>query len=190
MASKVDRRRFLKSSGMGIAAGAAAAVTASALAAENPATSPAVPVPDTQTKRTVPKDGPQPACSCAAPKLIFACSGASDVGKIADLAARKLTEEGVAKMSCLAGVGGRVNLIMDATKSAQAILVIDGCLQQCARKTMKQAGFTTYEYLSLHDMGMEKGKTPATEKAVTKVASRGKALLLKQHFKKGEDVYG
>jgi len=28
-------------------------------------------------------------------------------------------------------------------------------------------------------MGMEKGKTPATEQKVTKVASRGKALLPK-----------
>ena len=40
--------------------------------------------------------------------MIFACSGSADVGKIADLAARKLMEDGVGKMSCLAGVGGRV----------------------------------------------------------------------------------
>jgi uncharacterized metal-binding protein len=179
VASKVNRRRFLKNTGTRIAAGAVAAVAASALAAENPATSPAIPAPDTQTKRAPGKDIPQPACSCAAPRLIFACSGASDVGKIADLAARKMTEEGTGKMSCLAGVGGRVNMIMDAAKSAQAILVIDGCVQQCARNTLKKAGFTTFEYLSLHDMGMEKGKTPATEKAVAKVVSRGKALLPK-----------
>ena len=32
------------------------------------------------------------ACACGtAPKLIFACSGAADVGQISDLAARKLT---------------------------------------------------------------------------------------------------
>ena len=111
--------------------------------------------------------------------MIFACSGSADVGKITDLAARKLTEDGDGKMSCLAGVGGRVSLLMDATKSAQAILVIDGCLQHCARKALKQAGFTTFEHLSLHEMGMEKGKTPATEEMVAKVASRGKALLLK-----------
>ena len=179
MASKVNRRRFLTSAGTGIAAGAAAAVTASALASENPATSPAIPVPDAQTKPVVADDSLQAVCSCAAPKMIFACSGSADVGKIADLAARKLTEDGDGKMSCLAGVGGRVTLIMDATKSAKAILVIDGCLQHCARRTLRQAGFTTFEHLALHDMGMEKGKTPATDEAVAKVVSRGKDLLLK-----------
>ena len=50
MASEVNRRRFLKSAGTGIAAGAAAAVTASALASDNPASSPSIPLPDAQTK--------------------------------------------------------------------------------------------------------------------------------------------
>ncbi|MEI6422312.1 MAG: putative zinc-binding protein [Lentisphaerota bacterium] len=37
-------------------------------------------------------------CACAtAPKLIFACSGAADVGAIADQAARKLSREGKGK---------------------------------------------------------------------------------------------
>ena len=35
------------------------------------------------------------------PRLIFACSGASDVGEIADRAARKLSREGVGKMYCI-----------------------------------------------------------------------------------------
>ena len=134
MASELNRRRFLKSAGTGIAAGAAAAVTASAPAAENPATSAPIPVPDAQTKPAVAEEGLQPECCCAAPKMIFACSGSADVGKIADLAARKLMEDGEGKMSCLAGVGGRVSLILDATKSAKAILVIDGCVQHCAQK--------------------------------------------------------
>ncbi|MFZ5830584.1 MAG: putative zinc-binding protein, partial [Planctomycetota bacterium] len=60
-----------------------------------------------------------PACACgSAPKLIFACSGAADVGQIADLAARRLTAEGVGKMFCLAGIGGRVSGIMETTKTA------------------------------------------------------------------------
>ena len=46
------------------------------------------------------------ACACgSAPKLIFACSGAADVGAIADQAARKLTKDGAGKMYCLAGIG-------------------------------------------------------------------------------------
>jgi uncharacterized metal-binding protein len=122
--------------------------------------------------------GNQPQCACgAAPKLIFACSGAADVGQVADLAARRLNAEGAGKMFCLAGIGGRVSGIMATTQAAQAILAIDGCPLDCARKSLEQAGFSQFEHLRLTDMGLEKGKTPATEEVVTQVASRGRQRL-------------
>ena len=64
-------------------------------------------------------------CECsAAPTLIFACSGAADVGEITDLVARKLTREGIGKMFCLAGVGGRVDPILETTKAAEQIVIV------------------------------------------------------------------
>ena len=120
----------------------------------------------------------QSCCECSvAPKLIFACSGAADVGQISDLAARKLTAEGVGKMFCLAGIGGRVSGIMETTKAASAILAIDGCPLDCARKTLEEAGFSRFEHLRLSDLGMKKGKTPATPEHVDKVVSRGQMRL-------------
>lgn len=86
-------------------------------------------------------------------------------------------EDGVGKMSCLAGVGGRVKGIMETTQAAKTILAIDGCPLHCARNTLEQAGFKKFEHLCLSDMGMAKGKTPVTEKAIAKVASQGKARL-------------
>jgi uncharacterized metal-binding protein len=80
-------------------------------------------------------------------------------------------------MSCLAGVGGRVKGIMEITRSAQAILAIDGCPLHCARNTLEQAGFKKFEHLCLSDMKMEKGKTPVTEEAVAKVVGVGKTRL-------------
>lgn len=124
------------------------------------------------------KEPEQPACACdVAPKLIFACSGAADVGRIADLAARQMTAEGVGKMFCLAGIGGRVSGIMASTQSARAILVIDGCPLDCARKTLENAGFTQFEYLRLSDLGMPKGKTPVTDETVATVVRAGRARL-------------
>lgn len=118
------------------------------------------------------------ACACgAAPKLIFACSGAADVGAVADQAARKLTKDGVGKMFCLAGVGGRVSGIMATTESAARILAIDGCPLNCVKNCLEQAGFTKYEHLQLADLGMEKGKTPPTPETVTKAATAGAAKL-------------
>lgn len=118
------------------------------------------------------------ACACgSAPKLIFACSGAADVGAIADQAARKLTKDGVGKMYCLAGIGGRVGGIMATTESAARILAIDGCPVNCAKNTLEQAGFKKYEHLQLADLGMEKGKTPPTAETVAKAASAGETKL-------------
>lgn len=117
-------------------------------------------------------------CSCAgAPKLIFACSGAADVGAVADQAARKLTREGAGKMYCLAGIGGRVSGIMKSTEAAAAVLAIDGCPINCAKNTLDQAGFTGYKHLQMADLGLEKGKTPVCEESIAKVASKGIELL-------------
>lgn len=178
MASKVNRRRFLKGAGMGIASGAAITAAASAGASESPSGLSGIPVPDAQIKHAAGGAAPVVCCTPAS-RLVFACSGAADVGKIADLTARKLTEEGAGKMFCLAGVGGRVKAIMEGTKAAQAILAIDGCPLHCARNTLLQAGFKKFEHLCLADMGMVKGKTPPTEQAVAKAAKRGKSMLPK-----------
>jgi len=122
----------------------------------------------------------QPQCSCqAAPKLIFPCSGASDVGGLTDRAARKMTLDLVGKMYCLAGIGGRVEGIMADTKAAAKVLVIDGCKEECARKTMELAGFTGFAHLQLErDLGFEKGAARVTAARIRQVADRGAELLV------------
>ena len=118
------------------------------------------------------------ACACgAAPKLIFACSGAADVGAVADQAARKLTKDGAGRMFCLAGIGGRVSGITATTESAAKILAIDGCPAACAKNTLEQAGFRKYAHVQLAELGMEKGKTPPTPEAVAKAAAAGAEKL-------------
>lgn len=117
-------------------------------------------------------------CACtAAPKLIFACSGAADVGAIADQAARKLTRDGVGKMFCLAGVGGRVSGIMKTTEAAGAILAIDGCPLNCVKNCLEQAGFTKFQHLQMADLGLEKGKSPVADDSIARVAQKGAELL-------------
>lgn len=111
------------------------------------------------------------------PTLIFACSGAADVGEVSDRAARELTKEGAGAMFCLAGLGGRVEPIMKKTASASKILAIDGCSLNCVKNTLIQAGFNTFIHLQLADIGLEKGKSPANEENINKVAAKGKELL-------------
>ena len=113
---------------------------------------------------------------CAAPTLIFACSGAADVGAIADRATRKLTADEAGKMYCLAGIGGRVPGILKTTEEAEKILAIDGCPLDCTKLSLEEAGFTEFEHMKVTDLGLEKGKSPATDENIATVVQ---AVLLK-----------
>ena len=81
------------------------------------------------------------------------------------------------RMYCLAGIGGRVEGIMANTKAAARVLVIDGCKEECARKTMELAGFKDFQHLKLAEMGFKKGETPLTPARIREVAAKGAELL-------------
>ncbi len=118
-------------------------------------------------------------CACGkAPDLIFACSGGSDVGEIADRAARRLTAVGAGKMYCLAGIGGQVSGIVKTTESAGSVLVIDGCPVDCGKKTLEHAGISGFIHLRVTDCGFEKGKSPATDERVEAVVEKAQTRAL------------
>jgi uncharacterized metal-binding protein len=115
-------------------------------------------------------------CS-GAKKLIFSCSGAADVGEIADRAARRLSREGAGKMYCMAGIGARVSAIVKTTEAAGGLLALDGCPLNCASRSLAEAGFKNYASVSLADLGLDKGHSPASEENVEKVTKAAKELL-------------
>ncbi len=114
---------------------------------------------------------------CGGPKLIFACSGAADVGAIADQAARRLTKDGAGAMFCLAGIGGRIVPIMEKTCGAAKVLAIDGCPLNCVSETLKRAGFDAFEHLLVTDLGITKGNAEINDENVGKVVAKGKGML-------------
>jgi len=116
-------------------------------------------------------------CCSVGTTLIFACSGAADVGEIADRAARKMTKEGTGKMFCLAGIGGRIEPIMKTTEQASKILVLDGCQLDCVKNCLQQAGFADFEHFRVTDLGMEKGKTSVDEQNIAKTVAKAKEML-------------
>ena len=120
----------------------------------------------------------QPKCTCnGGPDLLFCCSGAADTAEIADLAVRQLHKAKEAKMFCLAGIAGDVELIVVNTKTANRMLVVDGCDSDCARKTMEKCGFNDFIHFRTTDLGMEKGKTPVSGERIAQVAGRLRELL-------------
>lgn len=110
-------------------------------------------------------------CCSTEAKLVYACSGAADVGEIADQVARKLRSEGYAKMTCLAGVGAGLSGYVQSAKGADVAIVIDGCATACARKSLERIGVNPISYI-LTSMGLEKGKTPVTKKIINEVSEK------------------
>ncbi|OGF50747.1 MAG: hypothetical protein A2044_07840 [Candidatus Firestonebacteria bacterium GWA2_43_8] len=110
-------------------------------------------------------------CGCGGSckeKVLFACSGAADVGELSDKVARKLRKDGFGKMSCLIGIGAKLDSFLQTAKNSNTI-VIDGCSVNCGKKAVEAAGITA-NIITLTEMGMEKGKTPVTDELVNKTA--------------------
>ena len=96
-------------------------------------------------------------CLCEpAEILIFPCSGGSNVGQIANQAGIKLTQDGMGRFFCLAGIGGHVSGMIESTKAGKVLVAIDGCPVACAKKTLEHAGFNIDEYVEITSMGIEK----------------------------------
>jgi uncharacterized metal-binding protein len=109
--------------------------------------------------------------------VVYACSGCSDAGELADRIARRLAREGAAEMSCLAGIGGRVKPLVNKAAGAERILAIDGCPLNCTRHTLELAGFKNFEHLELHQLGFTKNSCPVTDARVEAGVKAAKIIL-------------
>jgi uncharacterized metal-binding protein len=106
-------------------------------------------------------------------KIVYGCAGCSDVGEISDLICRQLRKEGYAQptASCLAGIGAGIQTFIDAAKSVEEVITVDGCGMACARKIVEHINITLKSYI-LTDMGLEKGKSQVTDDLVSEMAEK------------------
>lgn len=88
--------------------------------------------------------------------VILACSGASNVGQMANEIAKRLDSDGTAKFFCMAGVGGHVSGMVASVSAADKALVLDGCPVGCGKRTMEAAGLERYSYVVLTQLGIAK----------------------------------
>ncbi len=116
-------------------------------------------------------------CCGGAPRLVFACSGASDVGAVADQTVRRVSRMKLASMGCLAAVANGLDFAIDPVKQAERIIVIDGCPENCARLTIEKAGAPSVDHVLLSELGMEKGHTKVDQKHIARVYNRVESIL-------------
>jgi uncharacterized metal-binding protein len=111
----------------------------------------------------------QKTCLCGNGEyVVITCSGACDLGQIADLVARKLRDNKIRKMNCLAAVAADVKPTIEMFKGAN-LLLIDGCPVDCGKKILDKAGITNYKYLRMTDLSYVKGQTPVTSEVIDAV---------------------
>lgn len=118
----------------------------------------------------------KPTCGCGVDEyIVLSCSGASDLGYIADQTARKLHRNKVRKMNCLTVAATGTDEKVEDFKKCN-ILVIDGCSEDCGRKIMEMQGIDDYNYLRLTDLGYEKGKTPTSGNVIKDVYDKAEII--------------
>ena len=110
--------------------------------------------------------------------MILACSGGSNVGQLSNQTAIDLAREGVGKMSCLAGLGGKIDKFIKAAANADKIIVIDGCDVGCGKAIMENNGIENKHYVLITDLGIEKNKNfDLVAKELEKVKAKTKHII-------------
>ncbi len=90
--------------------------------------------------------------------LVYSCSGASSAAQMCNHLAVKMDRDGVAEMSCIAGVGGDVKPLVKTAKSGRTMVVLDGCPLRCAGHILARHGLRPDRHYVLSDYGVKKRK--------------------------------
>lgn len=93
--------------------------------------------------------------------LLFACSGCSNAGQLANDLAVELNRRGIAEMSCLAGVGaGKPHFLKQLAE--REVWIIDGCAIECSLGVFAQLREHVDVHIRLRDLGIRKNASPPT----------------------------
>ncbi len=99
----------------------------------------------------MPKD-----CCGNGEQLIFTCAGAAYSGQLANRSGVQAMTEGLGKLFCLAVVSAQREEKMARVRQAGKLIAIDGCEEDCARRTLELAGLGVDVHVRVTDLGIEK----------------------------------
>ncbi len=90
--------------------------------------------------------------------LVYSCSGCSDVAQVTNGVALALDRRGLAEMSCIAGVGGKVPGLVRVARSGRPIIALDGCPMACVKSCLQQLNLEPTHYFRFDEIGLKKSK--------------------------------
>jgi uncharacterized metal-binding protein len=88
--------------------------------------------------------------------IVYYCSCCSNLAQMAHNLSLNLDGDGIAEMSCIAGVIGNVGPIMDLANSGRPIIAIDGCGLSCTKSCLEASNIKADYYYLISDLGFEK----------------------------------
>jgi uncharacterized metal-binding protein len=88
--------------------------------------------------------------------VLYACSGCSSAGALADHVARSLDREGLAEMASIAGIGAGDAQQLLRARSRFPIVALDGCPNACARRCLERNGIKGVRSFVLARYGVAK----------------------------------
>jgi uncharacterized metal-binding protein len=88
--------------------------------------------------------------------LVYSCSGVSNLAQMANAIALSLHREGLATMSCIAGVGGDVKALVRVATTERPIVALDGCPLQCVKSCLARHDVEPTVHHVFTDFGIRK----------------------------------
>ena len=112
----------------------------------------------------------EPTCACGTKDvLLLACSGSSNVGQIANDAAKALEGYGQGSMYCAIGVGARLPSFVKGVQEKPCV-AIDGCPTACVRKMLESINVKPAAHIVVTELGIKKrGEFDHTNDDIAKV---------------------
>ncbi len=89
-------------------------------------------------------------------KIIYSCSGCSNVAQLANRVAVKLDRDGLIKMSCIAGIGGDVRPLLNEARAADYVVGLDGCELGCVSECLSRRQIRLDKHIILTQKGFAK----------------------------------
>jgi len=88
--------------------------------------------------------------------IVYSCTGCSNLARMAHDIALNMDSDGIAEMSCISGVIGKVEPIQKIASEGRPIIIIDGCDLSCTKSCADACGMKVDKYYKISDFGFEK----------------------------------
>lgn len=93
--------------------------------------------------------------------VVYACSGCTSAGQLADHVARSLDRAGLAEMASVAGIGAADPQELGRARSRFPVIAIDGCVNGCVRRCLERHDIRPSRHYVLSSFGA--GRRPRSE---------------------------